>query len=198
MPLAVVSSGVVRLGGRRLRACRWSRGRRPNGSGTEATDRRAALPQRHPNGVGGRFDSDSATTRLPTLKAMLTPDLLVLRRIAAVSHPPRQPVPDSTARTLLEAGGHRESMATRSRATPHRTSSNVSVFASPTRGRSPRRAGSRARRARPRGARLQPARRRGPLDVRIEPRIGGSGPRAVQTPSALVMGRLFGRARLLV
>src|ERR1039458_1695293 len=39
--LAVASWGVVRPGERRLRACRWSRGRRPSGSDSEATDRRA-------------------------------------------------------------------------------------------------------------------------------------------------------------
>jgi hypothetical protein len=42
-------------------------------------------------------DSDSDTTCLPTLKAMLTPDLFVRRSIAAVSHLPQRAVPDSTA-----------------------------------------------------------------------------------------------------
>jgi hypothetical protein len=53
VPLAVASWGVVRLGERRSRACRCSRGRRPSGSDSEARDRRATLPQRHPSGVGG-------------------------------------------------------------------------------------------------------------------------------------------------
>ena len=53
VPLAVASWGVVRLGERRSRACRWSRGRRPSRSDSEARDRRATLPQRHPSGVGG-------------------------------------------------------------------------------------------------------------------------------------------------
>jgi hypothetical protein len=53
--LAAASWGVVRLGGRRLRACRCSRGRRPSGSDSEARDRRAELPQRHPSGVAGRL-----------------------------------------------------------------------------------------------------------------------------------------------
>ncbi len=44
-PLAVYSWGVVQLGGRRLPACRCSRGRRPTGSDSEATGRPAALPQ---------------------------------------------------------------------------------------------------------------------------------------------------------
>jgi hypothetical protein len=38
---------------------------------------------------------------------MLTPDLFVLRMIAGVSHLPQRPVPDSTARTLLERAGRR-------------------------------------------------------------------------------------------
>ena len=54
-PLAVASWGVVRLGERRSRACRWSRARRPSGSDSEARDRRATLPQRHPSGVGDRL-----------------------------------------------------------------------------------------------------------------------------------------------
>jgi len=53
--LAVASWEVVRLGERRSRACRWSRGRGPSGSDSEARDRRATLPQRHPSGVGDRL-----------------------------------------------------------------------------------------------------------------------------------------------
>ena len=53
VPLAVASWGVVRLGERRSRACRWSRGRRPSRSDSEARDRRATLPQRHPSGADG-------------------------------------------------------------------------------------------------------------------------------------------------
>lgn len=52
--LAVGALGVVRLGGRRLPACRCSRGRRPTGSDSEATGPLAALLQRHRRGVGGR------------------------------------------------------------------------------------------------------------------------------------------------
>ena len=55
LPLAVVAWGVVRPGGRRWRACRCSRGRRPIGSDTEATDPLEPLPQRHRSGVGGRL-----------------------------------------------------------------------------------------------------------------------------------------------
>ena len=55
LPLAVAAWGVVRRGGRRLRACRCSRGRRPIGSDTEATDPLEPLPQRHRSGVGGRL-----------------------------------------------------------------------------------------------------------------------------------------------
>jgi hypothetical protein len=54
-----------------------------------------------PERARGSVDSDSATTRLPTSKAMLTPDLFVLLRIASVSHGPQPLVPDCTARTLL-------------------------------------------------------------------------------------------------
>jgi hypothetical protein len=53
VPLAVASWGVVRLRERRSRACRWSRGRRASRSDSEARDRRATLPQRHPSGAGG-------------------------------------------------------------------------------------------------------------------------------------------------
>jgi hypothetical protein len=42
-------------GERRLRACSCSRGRRPNGSGIEARDRPAILPQRHPSEVGNQL-----------------------------------------------------------------------------------------------------------------------------------------------
>ena len=55
LPLAVAAWGVVRPGGRRWRACRCSRGRRPIGSDTEATDPLEPLPQRHRSGVGGRL-----------------------------------------------------------------------------------------------------------------------------------------------
>jgi hypothetical protein len=55
MALDSASSGVVRLGGRRLRACSCSRGHRPSGSDSEATDRRVGLPRRHGSGVGGRL-----------------------------------------------------------------------------------------------------------------------------------------------
>jgi hypothetical protein len=52
---AAACCGVVRLGGRRWRACRCSRGRRPSGSDSEARDRHAALPQPHPIAVDGRL-----------------------------------------------------------------------------------------------------------------------------------------------
>ena len=55
VPVAVASWGVVRPGGRRLRACRCSRGRRPSGSDSEAMDPLAAPLQRHRSGVGGRL-----------------------------------------------------------------------------------------------------------------------------------------------
>ncbi len=54
VPLAA-ASWAVRPGGRRSRACRCSRGRRPNGSDSEAADRRARAPQRPRSGVGGRL-----------------------------------------------------------------------------------------------------------------------------------------------
>jgi hypothetical protein len=50
--LGAGSCGVVGLGGRRLQACRCSRGRRASGSDSEARDRPAAVPQRHPSGSG--------------------------------------------------------------------------------------------------------------------------------------------------
>ena len=53
VPLAAASCGEARLEGRRSRVCRWSRDRRPSGCDSEARDRRAALPQRHPSEVGG-------------------------------------------------------------------------------------------------------------------------------------------------
>jgi hypothetical protein len=43
--LFAAALGVVRLEGRRSRACRWSRGRRPSGCDSEATGRPAGLPQ---------------------------------------------------------------------------------------------------------------------------------------------------------
>lgn len=61
MPRAAAACGVVRLGGRRWRACKCSRGHRPSGCGNEARDRRAALRQQHPNGVGAPL----TRTRLP-------------------------------------------------------------------------------------------------------------------------------------
>jgi hypothetical protein len=53
--------GGVGLEGRRSRACRCSRGRRPSGSDSEATGRRVELPRRHPGAVGGLL----TRTRLP-------------------------------------------------------------------------------------------------------------------------------------
>src|SRR5881227_564663 len=44
-------------------------------------------------------DSDSATTRLPTSKAMLTPSLLVLAEHTRRGHRPPRPVADSTGQT---------------------------------------------------------------------------------------------------
>jgi hypothetical protein len=61
--IVVAFSGAVRLGGLRSRACRCSRGHRPNGCDTEARDRRATLPQRHRRGVGGSL------TRTPLRRA---------------------------------------------------------------------------------------------------------------------------------
>ena len=55
VPLAAASWVAVRIARRRLRACRCSRARRPSGSDSEATDRRATLPQRRPSEVGGRL-----------------------------------------------------------------------------------------------------------------------------------------------
>jgi hypothetical protein len=51
----VAALGVVRLGGRRLPACKCSRGRRPTGCDSAATGPLAALLQRHPSGDGGRL-----------------------------------------------------------------------------------------------------------------------------------------------
>ena len=78
----------------RLTLSNSSRGRRPSGCDSEGSPRRTSstTPERGRRSV----DSDSATTRLPTLKAMLTPDLFVLRRIAVVSilpHDEQSPTP---------------------------------------------------------------------------------------------------------
>jgi hypothetical protein len=61
--MVVAVSGAVRLGGRRSRGCRCSRGRRPSGCGSEARGRRATLPQRRRRGVGGSL------TRTPLRRA---------------------------------------------------------------------------------------------------------------------------------
>ena len=74
--LASASWGVVRLGGRRLRACRCSRGRRPSGSDSEATGSPRSTSSTTPERGRRSIDSDSVTTRLPTLKAMLTSRLV--------------------------------------------------------------------------------------------------------------------------
>src|SRR2546421_999110 len=52
-------------------------------------------------------DSDSATTRLPTSKAMLTPSVFVLAEHSRHRHLSQRPVADPTTRTLLERAGRR-------------------------------------------------------------------------------------------
>ena len=52
VPLASAACGLAQLEGRRSRACRCSRGRRPSGSDSEGRDRLGVPPQRHPSGVG--------------------------------------------------------------------------------------------------------------------------------------------------
>jgi hypothetical protein len=69
VPLAVASWGVVRLGERRLRAYRCSRGRRPSGSDSEAKDPLPTFSSTTPERGRRSVDSDSATTRLPTFKS---------------------------------------------------------------------------------------------------------------------------------
>ncbi len=67
--------GRCRLGGRRSWACTCSRGRRPSGSDSEAGSPRntsSTTPARGRRSI----DSDSATTRLPTLNAMRHPRLV--------------------------------------------------------------------------------------------------------------------------
>ena len=76
VPLGVASWGVVRPGERRLRACRCSRGHRPSGSESEPTDRRATLPQRHPNEVGGPL----TRTRLRRACRLQRPSSLLMVR----------------------------------------------------------------------------------------------------------------------
>jgi hypothetical protein len=61
--IVVAFSGAVRLGGLRSRGCRYSRGHRPSGCGSEARGRRAPLPQRRRRGVGGSL------TRTPLRRA---------------------------------------------------------------------------------------------------------------------------------
>jgi hypothetical protein len=51
---AVGAWGGAQLAARRMRASRYSRGRRPSGSDSEARDHHAALPQPNPSGVDGR------------------------------------------------------------------------------------------------------------------------------------------------
>ena len=107
MPLDSASSGVVRLGGRRLRACSCSRGHRPSGSDSEATDRRATPPRRHLSGVGGPLTRTRLRRACRLQRPCSLPRCSCQPRIVGVSHLPQRPLADSTARTLLDRAGRR-------------------------------------------------------------------------------------------
>jgi hypothetical protein len=102
--LAVPALGVVRLGGRRLPACRCSRGRRPTGCDSEATGPLAALLQRHPSGDGGR----STRTRLRPACRLQRPCSLprcsCQPSIVGGRHTPQRPVADSIPNAADRAG----------------------------------------------------------------------------------------------
>jgi hypothetical protein len=106
VPPAVSSSGVVRPGERRSPACRCSRGHRPTGSDSEATDHLATPPQRHPSEV----DDRSTQTPLPhdrrLQKPYSPPDCSCQPRIVAsiICHNDQSPIPPPTiCSTVLAA-----------------------------------------------------------------------------------------------
>ena len=89
--LAVAAWGVVRLGGRRLRAYRGSRGRRPTGCDSEATARRVALPRRHPSEAGGRL-TRTRLRRACRLQRPRSPLIVRANEDTGVSQLPQRPI----------------------------------------------------------------------------------------------------------
>ncbi len=104
VPPSPAACGVVRLEGRRSRACGWSRGRRPSGCDIEPTGGRAGLPERHPGAVVRPL---TRTRPRPACRLQRPYSSLVLR---ASEHSRRQSSATtgrgrSTARKLLERAG---------------------------------------------------------------------------------------------
>jgi hypothetical protein len=107
VPLAVSAWGVVRPGERRSPACRCSRGDRPSGPDSEATDHLATPPQRHPSEV----DDRSTQTPLPPARRLQKPysppDCSCQPRIVAVDHLPHDQSPIPPPTNLLDRAGRR-------------------------------------------------------------------------------------------
>jgi hypothetical protein len=101
VPRAVAASGAVRRGGRRSRARRCSRGRRPSGSDSEATGPRAAPLQRHRSGVGGRLTRTRLRHACRLQRPCSLPRYSCSPSIVGGGHLPQRPVADSTARACL-------------------------------------------------------------------------------------------------
>ena len=100
VPLAVAAWGVVRPGGRRLRACRRSRGRRPSGSDSEATGPLVVPLRRHLSGVGGRLTQTRLRHAFRLQRPCSLPCCSCYSSIVGGGHPPQLLVADSTARML--------------------------------------------------------------------------------------------------
>lgn len=103
--LAVAALRVVRLGGRRLPACRCSRGRRPTVCDSEATGPLAAPLQRHPSGDGGRLTRTPLRPACRLQRPCSLPRCSCQPSIVGVRHTPQRPVVDSIARTLRDRAG---------------------------------------------------------------------------------------------
>jgi hypothetical protein len=104
--LAVGALGVVRLGGRRLPACRCSRGRRPTGCDSEATGPPAALLQRHPSGDGGRSTRTQPRHACRLQRPRSLPRCSCQPSIVGGRHTPQRPVADSIP-NAADRGGRR-------------------------------------------------------------------------------------------
>jgi hypothetical protein len=105
--LAVAALGVVRLGGRRLPACRCSRGRRPTGCDSEATGPLAALLQRHPSADGGRLTRTRLRPACRLQRPCSLPRCSCQPSIVGVRHTRQRPAADSSPErcvTVLAAG----------------------------------------------------------------------------------------------
>jgi hypothetical protein len=104
---AVAALGDVRLAGRRLPACRCSRGRRPTGCDSEATGPLAAPLQRHPSGDGGRLTRTRLRLAYRLQRPWSLPRYSCQPSIIGVRHTPQRPVAGSIARTLHDRAGRR-------------------------------------------------------------------------------------------